>query len=304
LGFFKVWKAANAVAASGAPAGQAQHGPQGMMAGFAGAMAKMMGPMMAAESPERGGPLPGTEPGVLEPQDAGSTQGAIAALRARDSAFDPQVLTTFTDQLFAAVSSAWGTGDPSSVRALLADKLWDPLAASLASGLAAGPGAIYSRQTGRATLSGLWAGAWYDTARFNIAVSLDLPRDDQHPVPPGFPNWTEDWLLQRSVKPGGNPMVLDETCPSCGAGTATDTDGLCTHCHQPVPVLTAGWLVTFIRSYNPAVEMVRAKILNKLAENPQELRMMPDELVRLLPPEAVAKIDPRRAAALGLQASS
>jgi hypothetical protein len=303
MGLLKLWKEAKAVAASGAPpapSGHAQHGG-GMMMGFMGAMMKTMGPILAAQAPERGDPLPGTEPGVLEPQDPGAMQAAAGAVRARDSAFDPGVLTTFAGQVFAAVSSTWGTGDVASVRGLLADRLWEPLSATLASGMGTGPGMIYAHQKGTATLAGLWAGEWYDTARFSVAVDVDLPVDAQHPIPPGLSkDWTEDWLLQRSVAPGGDPMKLAEACPSCGAPTATDDTGRCTHCHEVVPILTTGWLVTCIRSHNPALEMMRAQIVGAVTQNPQELQMMPDELVRLLPADVVARIDPQRAAALGL----
>jgi hypothetical protein len=262
-----------------------------------------MGPLMAAQAPDRGDPLPGTEAGVLDVQDPGAMQAAVTSVRARDSAFDPQVLTTFADQVFAAVCSVWGTGDASAVRLLLADGLWEPLSASLASGMGTGPGAIYSRQKGRSTLAGVWAGTCYDTARFSIAVDVDLPPEAQHQAPPGFTSWSEDWLLQRSVLPGGQPMVLAEACPSCGAPRSVDATWLCTHCHQAVPVRTAGWLVTCIRSHNPAVEMFRAQILTKLQQNPAELQAMPDEVVKLLPADAVAAIDPQRAAALGLRPS-
>ena len=306
MGLFKAWKELKAISASGAPTGQAPHQPHGMMMGFAAAMGKMVAPLLAVQAPERGDPLPGTEPGVLGDQDPAATQAGIAGVRARDSAFDPQLLTTFADQVFAAVCSVWGTGDASAMRPLLADALWDPLAATLASGLGSGPGTLYSHQTGNATMAGVWAGTFYDSARFTIAVDLGVPIDPQQKgMPPGFTGkWTEDWLFQRSVQPGGDPMKLPEACPSCGAPTAVGADGLCAHCRQPIPVLTAGWLVSAVRSHNPVLEMYRAQMVSQLRANPEELAMVPDELLRLLPADDVASIDPRRAAALGLRPSS
>jgi hypothetical protein len=303
MGLFKLWREARAVAASGVPAAQSHQSAQGMMVGLAGAMLKVMGPFMAVQSPERGKPLPGTEPGVLDPQEPDALQAATLVVRARDSAFDLQVLTTFVNQLFAALSSALGTGDTSTVRGLLSDELWEPLSATLTSGMGAGFGAVYSHQTGQATLTGLWAGTWYDTALFNFAVHVDLSRDGKHPIPPEFMSWTEDWLVQRSVQPGGDPMIVADTCPSCGAPTALDAGGHCTHCRQPVPVLTTGWLVTCIRSHNPAVETFREEMVSNLREHPETLKMFPDEIVKQLPADAVRQVDPQRAAALGLGAS-
>src|SRR5579871_2716819 len=86
MGLFKAWKEVKAVAASGTSTGPRPHGAQrphgGVALGFAMAMMKMMGPLLAAEAPERGDPLPGTEAGVLGPQDPGAMQAAIAAITA------------------------------------------------------------------------------------------------------------------------------------------------------------------------------------------------------------------------------
>jgi hypothetical protein len=80
MGLLKAWKELKAVAASGMPT-NTQSGPPdrqhhqpprrdaGMMAGFSGVMLKMMSPLLICEAPERGEPLPATEPGVLDRQD-------------------------------------------------------------------------------------------------------------------------------------------------------------------------------------------------------------------------------------------
>ena len=47
-----------------------------MMAGFGGVMLKMMSPLLICEAPERGEPLPATEPGVLDPQDPAALDAA------------------------------------------------------------------------------------------------------------------------------------------------------------------------------------------------------------------------------------
>jgi hypothetical protein len=108
-------------------------------------------------------------------------------------------------------------------------------------------------------------------------------------------------LLQRSIVPGADTTLRAESCPSCGAPTATDPEGRCTHCHQPVPFLTAGWLVTAIRTDNPAVESMRTQLVDQVRHKPEILAMMPDDLVRLVPADVVAQLDPQRAAALRLR---
>ena len=304
MGLLKAWKEAKAVAASvtaasgaatsGTGAGRAapRHTP-GMAAGFGAAMLKMMGPLLQCEAPERGDPFPDTEPGVLTAQEPAALQAGVGALTARDSAFDPQTLTAFADQVFAAWAAAWGSGDPASVRPVLADALWDPMAGAMTIA-AAGAGAMFAHQVGRSTISGIWAGSSYDSALFDVAVSMDVPVGPGAGMPPGATNWNEDWLFQRSVTAGGDPMKLSESCPSCGAPTATDAFGLCSHCHEPIPVLTAGWLLTCVRSHNPMVELFMGQIVQQIRGNPAFLAEMPDDLVRLLPADVVAEVAPQR----------
>ena len=311
MGLLKAWKSVKALAASGAPSATADspssgqphaptHGASGMMAGFMGVMMKFMTPLLVCEAPNRGDPLPNSEPGVLDAQDPASRDAGISAIRARDSAFDPQTLTTFADQVYSAVGAAWAAGDVSSVRPVLADALWDPMCAAITSGMASGMGMIFGLMRAQASLAGVWSGQYYDTARFSMAAHIDVPMGAGD-MPAGFtPDWTEDWLFQRSIKPGSAPMQRAESCPSCGAPTATDDTGLCTHCRQPIPVLTSGWLLTAVRSHNPMVDMYLDQIVGEIRKNPSSLAQTPDELVRLLPVGLVTEVAPERAAALHL----
>ncbi|HEX6523170.1 MAG TPA: hypothetical protein VF070_24710 [Streptosporangiaceae bacterium] len=308
MGLFKAWKEVKAAASAAIPSvpanttgttGVPQRGAGRTMAGLAATMMQMMAPMLMAMAPERGKPLPGTEPGVLEPEDPASLQAGIAALQARDSAFDPQVLTTFAEQLFGAVASCWGTGDPAGVRALLSDEIWNPFGGALGSGMAAGLGTILAHQQARATLVGTSAGEAYDSALFSLAVDIvGVPHDPNGKIPPESYHWPEEWLLQRSVLAGGDPMIVVDRCPSCGAPTTTDSAGRCTHCHQYVPVRTSGWLVTAIRAHNPTVEKEMTQMVDQARQNPEMLQMVPDEMLRLFPRDTVASIDPQRAAAV------
>jgi hypothetical protein len=310
MGLIKAWKAAKALAGSAEPNTASQPRPQrphGMVAGFAAVMGQMAAPLVTAYAPERGAPLPATEPEVLAAMDNGATgasgalDAGVAAVRARDAAFDPAVLASFAGQVFAAVASAWGTGDASPVRPLMSDALWEPMAASLGLGIGSGLGMILAHLAAEPTVRNVWAGSAYDSAHVGFAVRVNLPEEQLQEVPAEFTHWGEDWLLQRSVVEGDAPMAPPAACPSCGAPTAIDADGCCTHCHQPVPVLTAGWLVTCIRAHNPAVELMRAKMATDIQEKPELLAMMPDELVRALPADVVARVDPARATALRMR---
>ena len=307
MGFLKKLKEAKAVATAALPSvpagnrstGEPPHGAAGVMAGLAASMMQMMAPMLMAMAPERGQPLPGTETGALDAQDDGARQAGIAAVKARDSAFDPDGLATFAEQLFDAVASCWGTGDPTPVRSLLSDEIWNPLGGALSTGIAAGLGTILAHQQGRATLTAARAGETYDSALFSIAVDVvGVPPDPDHSIPPEWYHWPEEWLLQRSVIPGGDPMIVVEKCSSCGAPTATDMVGRCLHCHEPVPVQTAGWLVTAIRAHNPTVEHQMNQVVDQARQNPQMMQMVPDDMIRLFPRDVVASIDPARAAAV------
>jgi hypothetical protein len=309
MGLLKAWKEAKALAASGAPSATAgnpppgqrhapPHGASGMMAGFMGVMMKVMAPLLMCEAPNRGDPLPGSEPGLLDGEDPAARDAGIAAIKARDSAFDPQTLTTFANQVYAAVGAAWSRGDAATVRPVLADALWDPMGAAITSGMASGIGMLFGLMQGHASLTGVWSGPSYDSARFSMAVHIEVPPGD---LPPGFtPDWTEDWLFQRSVRPGSAPMQPAASCPSCGAPTETDETGLCLHCREPIPVLTSGWLVTAVRSHNPMVDMFFAKLVGEMRQNPAALSQIPDELIRLLPVDVVTELAPDRAAALHL----
>ena len=75
------------------------------------------------------------------------------------------------------MSAAWGANDPASVRPVLADALWNPMAAAITGGMSGGMGMIFAMMQARSTLAGVWAGASYDTARFTVAVHVDVPAD-------------------------------------------------------------------------------------------------------------------------------
>jgi len=278
MGLWKAWKQVKAISATGTPTGQAPRGANNMAMGFAGAWMRMLGPLFASQAPERGSVLPGTEPDVAQPLTADALAAGIAAVRARDSAFDPELLTAFAGQVFSAVAGAWASGDASPVRDVVSDEMWEPLAAASHAPIAAGLSQLIGRETGRPALTGVWAGAWYDSALFHIDVTVDVPPEAVRDAP-GLTAWDEEWLFQRSVTPGGSPSARPDHCPSCGAPTSIGPDGACTHCRAPVPVLTAGWLVTHVRSHNPLA-----------AQMAGEASSLPPDLAQKLPPDVIAQV--------------
>ena len=170
-------------------------------------------------------------------------------------------------QVFASVASAWVSRDTIVIRPLLSDELFEPISAALMSANA-GTEQIFGHESAQPTLAGVWAGAAYDSALISFAVSVDLPPDPSGRISPDMMQWNEEWLFQRSVTPGGDTAQPAATCPSCGSPAATDAEGLCTHCHQPIPLLTPGWLVTHIRSHNAYAEMMRDQIVKRAARQP------------------------------------
>jgi hypothetical protein len=218
-------------------------------------------------------------------------------VRARDAAFDPALLCTFADQVFAACVSVWANAPVSTVRPVMSDSLWQPLAATLGTGKEVPLQDLLRQQTGRARLSGLHAGVSYDSAMVGMHVGIPtqfLPPE----TPPGMGEWEEEWLFQRSVEPGGDPMARPEACPSCGAPTDVDDSDHCVHCHQLVPYLTTGWLVTQIVSHNPVAEMMHAEMAQRVRDDPGSFQNLPPAMLRLLPPDVQSDLARRLPPAL------
>lgn len=284
-------QAANEAAARNAPGPAAA--PQGFAAAFANVFADAMAPWMAVMAERRGGPLPGTDAAVMD-GSAWTQPVAIGAdaLRARDAAFDPVLLAQFAGQVFAAVTAVWTENGAGSIRTVLADALWEPLAAATGAGMGAsrretirrGPDGLH-RPRATARVAGLHAGSWYDSARVIMSVNIDFA---QRPAPPAMPEdmkaWREDWLFQRSVRPGGDPMIRPPACPSCGAPTRVDEAGLCTHCRAGVPFLTTGWLATAIVSRHPGYARTRQRLTQEIRANPEIAQRMTPGTMRLRPP--------------------
>jgi hypothetical protein len=288
VGLFKALKAVKEikeVAAAGSADGQAAPGFGGVMMGFANVMAGLMAPIMLWMKPERGRPLPATEPAAAPVAAKAALSGGLSAIVARDSAFDPALLTAFADQVFASVVAVWSDNDPGPVRGVLADALWEPLAAAASANqsMAVGHGTnsittLATMQQGRASLVSAHAGEWYDS----VVVAFDVRLSDQAPAMMREP-WTEEWLFQRSLVPGPDPMSLPDQCPTCGAPTAVDSTGACTRCREPIPLRTAGWLVSRIVCHNPMLEMEYDQLVAQLRQNPEQLARLPAPLRELLP---------------------
>ena len=294
--FVKAWQQLKAVgqaaneAAAQASAGRSR--PQrGFAAGLANVLADALGPRLAATAERRGGPLPGSDNAVADGSAwAGSVAAGAAEIQARDQAFDVALLTTFAEQVFAAITSVWAGTDAAGVRPVMSDALWEPLAAATGEHKVLGVYAKLGQLQATARVTGLHAGQWYDSAQVTMDVRYagdePLPPD----IPPGMAEWDEEWLFQRSVRPGGDPMIRPQECPSCGAPTEADEHGLCLHCRAPVPYLTAGWLVTGIVSHNPAFAMMHQQMADDLRADPEALRRLPPGIIRLLPEDVQAQI--------------
>jgi hypothetical protein len=295
MGVGKTWRKLKVLKAVGQAANEAAGGtfpgagPQrGMVAGFANVMAEAMASRMASFAERRGAALPGSDASVLDGSAWASPLAAgAAALRARDAAFDPVLLETFAGQVYSAVNAVWMGADAGSVRPVLSDALWEPLAA--VTGVRGGRGGGGFMGLGHvhatARLTGLNAGAWYDSALVIMGVSIDVASlPSSRPVPPEMQAWNEDWLFQRSVRPGGDPMIRPPACPSCGAPTSTGEAGECTHCRVPVPFLTTGWLASRIVSHHPGYATARARLAEQVGANPDMLLRLPPAMRDLLAP--------------------
>lgn len=292
----KAWRQLKAVgqaaneAAALASAGPSRQ-PQGFAASLANVLADALAPRITATAEHRGGPLPGSDGAVADGSAwAEPLATGTAEIQARDRAFDVSLLTSFAEQVFAAVAGVWAGADSGTVRAVMSDALWEPLAA--ATGVRGGLGmyAALGQQQATARVTGLHAGTWYDSAQVTMNVRLGERSQALPDVPPGFAGWDEEWLFQRSVQPGGEPMIAPQACPSCGAPTETGPGGLCLHCRAPVPFLTAGWLVTGIVSGNPVFAMEHQELADHLRANPGIIQQLPPGMIRLLPEDLRAEV--------------
>jgi hypothetical protein len=274
-------QAANEAAAQASP-GQVH--PRGMGAAFANIMTEAMAPVVEAMAELRGGPLPGSDAAVVDGSAwARPVADGAAALRARDEAFDVALLASFAGQVFSAVAAVWEGADAGSVRPVLSDTMWEPLATvsgRRSSRRRRSDGLV--KQLVTPELTGLHAGAWYDSAMVVMHVRLDFGK--QRPPADTAARWDEDWLFQRSARPGGEPMIRPPACPSCGAPTSVDQAGQCTHCRELVPFLTTGWLVTGIFSHHPRHAMVR----EQWRANPELIQKMSPAMARFLSDDQVA----------------
>jgi hypothetical protein len=257
-----------------------------MVAGFINVVAEAMAPGMAANAERRGGPLPGSDPAVADGSAWSAPVAAgAAAIRARDAAFDPALLAGFGQQVFDAVVAVWAGSDAGTVRPVMSNDLWQPLAASTAvlrrSGKTASDFERHSQQRVEVEITGLHSGSWYDSVMMVMHVHLagPLPPD----MPPQMTAWDEDWLFQRSVRPGGDPMIRPPACPACGAPTRVNEAGQCQHCQALVPYLTAGWLVSGIMSHHPRHALVRERFIEAAARDPELLARVPPSMRHLLP---------------------
>jgi hypothetical protein len=290
MGIARTWRQLRALKAAGQAANEAAapdtsgQQPQGMMAGLINVMADAMAPRMAASAERRGAPLPGSDTAVIDGSAwTHPVADATAIMRARDSAFDTDLLARFAEQVFTAIVAVWTGADAGSVRPVMSDGLWEPLAGATGALPGGSPWTRLGHQHPTVVLTGLHAGTWYDSARFTIHVALI---GDQIPpaMPPEMRQWDEDWLFQRSVQPGGDPMIRPPACPACGAPNRTDEADLCLHCRAPVPYLTTGWLVTEIFSHHPGYAIARENLAKAVRANPELVGRVPPHMRPLLPP--------------------
>jgi hypothetical protein len=300
MGLFKAFQQLKAVgkaaneAASARPGTTAAKAPrqQGFLNAMVNVMAQAMAPRIEVIAADRGGPLPGSDPAVVDGSAwAGELRDSVAALTARDAAFDPATLTSFADQVFTAQVAVWTGASAATIRPVMADSLWEPLAAATGTGTELPMANVLRLLRGTATLTGLHVGAWYESALMTFRVDVEGGPSAIGPdVPQGMTEWGEEWLFQRSRQSGGDPMAHPEQCPSCGAPTDVDEADRCAHCHQAVPYLTTGWLICHVVSHNPLQAHQHDQMVQYLRDNPDALRNIPPSALGMLPPDIQAEI--------------
>ena len=202
------------------------------------------------------GTVPIVESGrpVVTPVSADAAAG-LAAIRAHDPDFDPDVFKASVERAFFVVEEGWSEGKPEMTRRVMADGIWQQHRSQIEQyqhngtrnvldGLAIGKVTIRSATTDQnhdtVTARILATCADYD---INVA-SGKVVRGNQHEMTP----FQEDWVFQRSsqatTKPDGGTM--DQKCPNCGAPLDLDLAGVCKYCRAPVMSGQFDWVLTRI----------------------------------------------------------
>lgn len=202
------------------------------------------GPMLTGTTEERGG----QRPTIVDPL----AEQRLAALRARDPAFDPQALQQRVRMIFDTMQSAWSSLEWDRARPFLGDNLFHAqrywIEAYRRSGLR---NVTEGARILRIDLARVTQDRWFDAITLRVhATGLDytlrladgaVVGGDRRRERP----YSEYWTLLRGVAARGPTRVAPE-CPGCGAGLEVSMAAICKHCGAKVSSGEHDWVLSRI----------------------------------------------------------
>ncbi|CAN5821709.1 hypothetical protein BH11MYX4_BH11MYX4_62070 [soil metagenome] len=202
------------------------------------------GPMLTGTTEEQGTDLPT----VVDPQ----LTPRLAALAARDRAFDIAMLQRRIGLIFSTMQSAWSSLEWQNARPFLSDNLFEAQRYWIEAYRRAGLRNITERaRILRIDVARVTQDAWFDSITVRVyATGLDYTvRAADRAVVGGNPRrertYSEYWTLLRGTAAAG-PTHVEPVCPKCGAALQVTMACECTHCKAKVNSGAFDWVLARI----------------------------------------------------------
>jgi len=202
------------------------------------------GPMLTGTTEEQGTDFPTVVDVHLEPR--------MAALRARDPAFDQALVQQRVGMIFQTMQHAWTSLEWDRARPFLGDNLFHAQRYWIDAYRRSGLRNVTQRtRILRIDLARVAQDRWFDAITLRVyATGLDYTiRDVDRAVVGGNPArermYSEYWTLLRGVSASG-PTRVQPVCPSCGAALQVNMAGQCGHCSAKVNSGEFDWVLARI----------------------------------------------------------
>jgi hypothetical protein len=199
------------------------------------------GPMLTGTTEEQGTDLPT----IVDPHLA----TRLAALSARDRAFDMPMLHGRIALIFSTMQTAWSSLEWHGARPFLSDNLFESQRYWIEAYRRAGLRNITERaRILRIDVARVTQDVWFDAITLRVyATGLDYTiQAADRTVVGGNPRrerlYSEYWTLLRGTAAAG-PTRVDPTCPKCGAALQVSAACACTHCNAKVNSGAFDWVL-------------------------------------------------------------
>lgn len=187
-------------------------------------------------------------------QDVGARERAVAHLKQRDTAFDPDILRQRITQAFTRVQTAWSNQNLDTVRAFVSDGIFERFSLQIQEQQERG---VRNRMEQVSVLSveiaQLTSDDFFDTLTVAIdASAIDYEEDlktGKPRTPRGTPEaFREYWSFIR--RPGTESLrgngLIEGNCPNCGAALNLNEAAVCTSCGALVRSGQYDWVLAEI----------------------------------------------------------